>query len=154
MTSWPPPCDITRVWWPLTGQPFTKWASRIVKTLLWKTRIDIYIDGYTTLWNGTRQIAQPQIGAKIVSNNFLTAGLLCKDKRQYLFTCKLSRYCFLALHDSAFKSSGDRNRIPYLPSQREPMLMWCWASVGDGGRILHQHWSNISCLFGVISKLF
>ena len=30
-----------------------------------------------------------------------TYTLLCKSKRQYLFTCKVFRYCFLSLHGSA-----------------------------------------------------
>ena len=30
--------------------------------------------------------------------------LLCKAKRQCLFTCKVSRYCFLALHDRTAES--------------------------------------------------
>ena len=30
-----------------------------------------------------------------------TPAMLCKAKRQYLLTCKVSRYCLLALHDRA-----------------------------------------------------
>ena len=27
----------------------------------------------------------------------------------------------------------------------DPMLLWCWASVADGGSALQQHWVNVSC---------
>ena len=30
----------------------------------------------------------------------------------------------------------------------EPMLVYCWASVVDGGTTLNQHWLNGSCLLG------
>ena len=30
----------------------------------------------------------------------------------------------------------------------EPVLVWCWASVVDGGPIINQHWLNVSCLLG------
>ena len=29
-----------------------------------------------------------------------------------------------------------------------PMLVWCWARVGDGGPVSNQHWFNVSCLLG------
>ena len=28
------------------------------------------------------------------------------------------------------------------------MLVWCWASVADGGPTLNQHWHNVSCILG------
>ena len=30
----------------------------------------------------------------------------------------------------------------------QPKLVWCWASVVDGGSALNQHWVNVSCLPG------
>ena len=38
------------------------------------------------------------------SGNYLgLSKLLCNDKRQYLLTCKVIRYCLLALHSSTFQ---------------------------------------------------
>ena len=33
----------------------------------------------------------------------------------------------------------------------EPVQVWCWASVADGGPELEQHWVNVSCLLGVLT---
>ena len=46
------------------------------------------------------------------------AVLLCKEKRKYLLTCKVSRYCLLALHGTRVSCSTYNNgrtfmRIPY-----------------------------------------
>ena len=33
-----------------------------------------------------------------------------------------------------------------------PMLLWCWASVADGGLTSNQHWLNVSCCWVVSEK--
>ena len=44
----------------------------------------------------------------IIDNN-----LPCKSKMQYLITCKISRYCILALHSSADLSDADRRCLAW-----------------------------------------
>ena len=44
----------------------------------------------------------------IVSQRIKRATIrLCKPKRQYLFTCEVSRYCLLALHGSIVRTIVD-----------------------------------------------
>ena len=50
-----------------------------------------------------------------------------EPKRQYMFTCKVSRYCFLAMHDSIHILSWDK----------------CWSNAGP---TLNQHRLSVSCL--------
>ena len=50
-----------------------------------------------------------------------------EPKRQYMFTCKVSRYCFLSLHDSVHILSCDK----------------CWSSAGP---TLNQHRLSVLCL--------
>ena len=43
--------------------------------------------------------------------------------------------------------------IAQMPPQQtrdvDPMLVYCWSDVVDGGATLTQHWVNVSCLLGV-----
>ena len=56
--------------------------------------------------------------------HILTAELLGKAKRQYLLTCKVSRYCILALHGSVEPTSAAS------PSCRHETLIQCCFNVG------------------------
>ena len=49
-----------------------------------------------------------------------TAAQLCKAKRQYLLTCKVSRYCLLALRDRA----ASNNPLPRKMEKRSYPICW------------------------------
>ena len=54
-----------------------------------------------------------------------------KPKRQYLLTCKVSRYCLLTLHGK----TGPRTCLSKQTRDIDPMLDQCWST-------LDQHWSS------------
>ena len=55
---------------------------------------------------------------------------------------KLSRHCFISATPPC--EIPDTWKTPDV----DPMLLWCWASVADGGPTLQQHWVSVLCLLG------
>ena len=96
----------------------------------------------------------------------LTTVVFCRAKRQYLLTCKVSKYSLLALHNRVEMDSSINTRMKarrrnkcmryentarQIPSNRTrwPTLVYCWPTVYDVGPTVNQRWTNVSCLLGM-----
>ena len=65
---------------------------------------------------GVRATEQVPVSSADVSYRHQCVGistvLLCKAKRQYLLTCKVSRYCLLSLHGRVHAVPANVNHVP------------------------------------------
>ena len=57
--------------------------------------------GHVTVRRAGCRYADWQHWPTVPAMSLTAAAMLCKAKRQYLLTCKVSRYCLLALHGTA-----------------------------------------------------
>ena len=63
-----------------------------------------------------------------------------------LITSEYQQKCII--HDAFLAALTISDRLYCLPSKQEngePMLIQCWADVGDGGPTLNRNWFNLSC---------
>ena len=112
---------------------------------------------------------------------YLTNGaLLCKDKRQHLLTCEVSRYCLLTLYGWAYTAPCGRrhntenecrlscpvcfrshtvadncnNAGPMFRVPQVTLLYYFFILSQFWFPTLYQHWVNVSCLHEIRSLLF